>query len=393
MAIENIVIALEKFFYSLYEKQRQEYSELYKVNLSHEGWNKFLQQSVFPSNTKEWISLVIYLIEEKKEEIKRRRQKEKEDIIKSYLCDYIKQWTEMEVKNGDEIIYIRPPYIMNTSREERKNGLVSRHIQLRHNKISRLNKINSKKGDKEFSILKDSLFSSRPNQSLNCDFQSFSGELHGKAHPDTIKNYLNKICSNTNCSPNINFEKHLHEWAIGIDCSGFVVRAIATVMSKLNMSEEEQNNTIKFKEVKVDEKRIVNKIDVMNTNGSGIKRSLIKDFNKDNPQIELLKPGDIFLSNSHVGIIYDVGKDEKGKWFYRTADSSPDNSHKIPIDSFSFENQTKKTINEAERKPLEEKNNGVRIICHRDFNFFKPSVFTYFRPIVFQDFYGNYYKK
>ncbi|MDO5665891.1 MAG: hypothetical protein Q4G63_11635, partial [Bacteroidia bacterium] len=154
--MDNFIINLNKFFSSLYEKKRQEYSEKHQVSMPYSAWNEFLGQCVFPDNMHEWLSAIIFLMSSKSEEISTNNQKEKEGIIRDHLCDYIKLWTEMTVNIEGKDIKFRPPYVMSGTET----------YNLRENR--------------EFNKIKEILKYSRPKNNEPFDFQSLFGEEAGK---------------------------------------------------------------------------------------------------------------------------------------------------------------------------------------------------------------------
>lgn len=65
------------------------------------------------------------------------------------------------------------------------------------------------------------------------DWQDYSGADLGKAHPDTIVNYLTDFYNNLSAKE---MQDNLNNYCIGIDCSGFVTRALAYVMEHMKDS-------------------------------------------------------------------------------------------------------------------------------------------------------------
>ena len=77
------------------------------------------------------------------------------------------------------------------------------------------------------------------------DWQDYSGADLGKAHPDTIVNYLTDFYNNLSAKE---MQDNLNNYCIGIDCSGFVTRALAYVMEHVKDSlKEEENYMVQIK--------------------------------------------------------------------------------------------------------------------------------------------------
>ncbi len=347
----------------------------------------------------EWIKVIIAILFE---DCSQFRGEEK---ISCLLKEYIKQWTEMEVNVGDEIIKVRPPYVMNGDYYKRqKNGYKvwkTYEIEIEDRKkkevlcykigkntayfvtMNEHLKPRSKCNYEEWKKIKEQLKKSRLNiQRIDFDYQSLKGEKVGKAHPETIKRYINEKYTGKKTVKGI--EGHLKNYAIGIDCSGFVSRAIATVMARAKFNQDDlQNKTLVFSKN--------NKIIITNAILGYIQKSTKETINKtvlaagtdyNNEGIKVLKPGDVITKTKgvgyHVAIIYEVGYDKDNEeWYYKTADASPIKSPKRIVDD--------------EKKQADSSTNGVRLIYHTSFKKgdkpFSSSNYKIVRPYAFAQYF------
>lgn len=74
------------------------------------------------------------------------------------------------------------------------------------------------------------------------DYISFS--RYGKGSPEMMQRVASMLLKKYTSSNNSTFKKHLHDLGIGMDCSGYVSRALSFVMEKLRIDKETQLKTL-----------------------------------------------------------------------------------------------------------------------------------------------------
>lgn len=147
---------------------------------------------------------------------------EKSRNIRALVIEYCLQWTEMAIETSKGTNIIRPPYVINKS--------------------SYLTNRNKKENKDEWKkTVLPRLSQCLKSYSENLDYQDFGGSAVGKAHPDTIFNYLSRFCAEMDQET---MQAELVRFCIGIDCSGFVSRALAYVMQHMGWGFKTQFKTI-----------------------------------------------------------------------------------------------------------------------------------------------------
>ncbi len=322
MLIENILECINELgnnqfesidFYSETWKQQVQDELQMCIDFDSPQWQEKIMQKVFVQEHLYWLNIIIATYKAEQERLIAFKER-----IKSNLEEYTKQWTEMEVKinnEDDSSIAIRPPYFMRGSQKSRTKG--------------------------ERDKVEKALESTKKHiEQGEGDFQKLRGETVGKAHPEVIRIYLNKYYEGKKSVSGI--EQHLKNYAIGIDCSGFVSRAIAHVMTQLGISKEIQFETLgkdgEYLKTNATTLNPVNKADsikegriIFSGKSGSIPLFLIKKEKKTynivnkkkvikiketNPYLYVLtrlRPGDIVIKKPekqviHIYIVVSVGK-------------------------------------------------------------------------------------
>ena len=138
--------------------------------------------------------------------------------ISALICEYCLKWSEMTIKkDGAPDKVVRPPYVLREDIKRATDEETTKDME----RVAQSRKSEKTRGE--------------------YDYQYYRGEDIGKAHPDTIVNYLTKHCSSLNAS---DMRKKLEKLFVGADCTGFVSRAIEYVMEQKKWTSLIQFKTI-----------------------------------------------------------------------------------------------------------------------------------------------------
>ena len=140
--------------------------------------------------------------------------------FKEILDTYTKSWEDIsftiqrETPNGtvEEEVHVAPPYVMNTEKYIDKTQ--------RHSKLWR-----------SFVDLLTDLQKEMPGD----DYMDPTGSIYGKGRPEIIKSFLDQVGSKIQGEKDHTIRDALIRYGIGIDCSGFVTRAIGKIMQEYNI--------------------------------------------------------------------------------------------------------------------------------------------------------------
>lgn len=138
--------------------------------------------------------------------------------ISALICEYCLKWSEMTIKkDGKPDKVVRPPYVLREDIKRATDEETTKDME----RVAQSRKSEKTRGE--------------------YDYQYYRGEDIGKAHPDTIVNYLTKHCSSLNAS---DMRKKLEKLFVGADCTGFVTRTLAYVMERMKWNSQIQYKTI-----------------------------------------------------------------------------------------------------------------------------------------------------
>lgn len=271
------------------------------------------------------------------------------DRIEDILEEYTQNWESIPIKvksssnaigilnssvlrtfeQNQTIIRVAPPYVMNVSKYTKNRELEENKKNWR--KIKRIIGLL----EKEYN-----------NRNLREDFDfQYYWETHlGKGTSQLIQSTLEYIVNEeTNMDVKINLNtlkikltsdglrEFLVNFGIGVDCSGFVSRAIATIMTDFKIDEKKQEATLGRMNNEKEPLRL-------KTNASTLrKKGSIKLFAFDNinevGNFNEIQSGDIIMqinpnkeSDFHILIIAKTGKDKEGHDYFTTVESSSEES-------------------------------------------------------------------
>ncbi len=139
--------------------------------------------------------------------------------ISALICEYCLKWSEMTIGTGQDAKVVRPPYVLNSLIKDKRD-------------LEGWN--NSGKSNLRKSVKPES-------ERKEFDYQDYGGSEIGKAHPDTIVNFLTQHCSTLSASA---MQEKLEKFCIGADCTGFVTRTLAYVMERMKWNSQIQYKTI-----------------------------------------------------------------------------------------------------------------------------------------------------
>lgn len=219
----------------------------------------------------------------------------KKNRISQILDEYTREWEIMTIQdpsNPNQCLEVAPPYVMN----------VSNYIKENHRTGALWDKY---KHSLEF----------YENCLPNLDNVDPHGGYVGKARPEVIKAFLDTYAGEL-IGTHKDIRSALKYYGIGVDCSGFVSRAIARVMRILDISPELKLKTLGYYKDK-DEKPE----GPYRSNCTVIEPKGSKDVDPSE-----IKPGDILYNrkdkNHHVRIVLEVVENDADQCQFITAESS-----------------------------------------------------------------------
>lgn len=225
--------------------------------------------------------------------------------ISQILNEYTASWEQIEFIDPvtGELATVVPPYVMNTPK----------YI----NEDNRKNNKNWKRHDKTgyFYTLDE----------LQTEFQETDGvepggSTRGKSRPEVIKGFLEREGKSLMNDGFLDYRKALVDLGIGVDCSGFVSRAIARVMNELNVDPKLRENTLGFsgKAYKSNTTTLCSFREGTNDLSSHTGLKLVAPMD--------VLPGDVLFNKDgnsfHIRIVTDLLAYEGPNCYFQTAEAS-----------------------------------------------------------------------
>ncbi len=231
--------------------------------------------------------------------------------ISEILDKYTRSWeviTITDPNNPNRTIDVVPPYVMAPENDKSDNE----YVHSAHRQGSTW-----KKYVNELTDLQKEL-----DNPGNVDR---SGSIRGKARPEVIKAFLekegknlfNEVYDGKKCT---DLRDSLIYYGIGVDCSGFVSRAIGQVMYEINTSPELKFKTLWYNTDSI--KSYSPSIDrPYRSNCSVLEKDGSVDVAPEN-----IRPGDILYNRSssgfHVRIVLETLENDGNEFYFITAESS-----------------------------------------------------------------------
>ena len=232
--------------------------------------------------------------------------------ISKILYNYTRSWeviTIKDPKDSSKTIDVVPPYVMNVSKDEKENDYI---------------KPKQRTGPfwKEYINTLTRLQNELPNPG-NVDP---SGSSIGKARPEVLKAFLEEkgkslLENKHNGTTFKNLREGLKYYGFGIDCSGFVSRAIGQVMYELNTPLNLRFDTLWYYHTDSIKKYDPKHNYPYRSNCSKLETVGSEDVNPEN-----IKPGDILYNrhnkNFHIRIVLETLQNDGNEYHFITAESS-----------------------------------------------------------------------
>lgn len=233
--------------------------------------------------------------------------------ISKILYAYTRSWeviTIKDPKDSSKTIDVVPPYVMNVSKKEKENKYISpkqRTGKLWDEYINTLTRLQ--------------------NELPNPGNVDPSGSSVGKARPEVLKAFLEEkgkslLENKHNKTTFKNLREGLKYYGFGIDCSGFVSRAIGQVMYELNTPLDLRFDTLWYNTDDITE------FDPKCNLPYRSNCSKIETVGSEDVKPENIKPGDILYNrnkksgNFHIRIVLETLQNDGNNYYFITAESS-----------------------------------------------------------------------
>lgn len=177
---------------------------------------------------------------------------------------------------------------------------------------------------------------------LKCNDDSFKVENQEKGKT-TFKS-LNDEYKKRYPKKEYSFKEFLHDFGLGVDCSGYVSRAIAFVMAKLMVDYEEQKTTLDL-----DSNGLGLRTNTKHLESDGGSSLLLKCSDKSYEEFFVsgnIQPGDIMRNGSHIRIAFSVNKEQRilighqsgseERWGVREDAISNESGYKTYLKGYTF---------------------------------------------------------
>ncbi|MCQ2123186.1 MAG: hypothetical protein MJZ25_03295 [Fibrobacter sp.] len=229
------------------------------------------------------------------------------NTITRILEEYTRSWEVMTIKDPSDpakTIDVVPPYVMN----------VDNYVKPEHRKDRRWE---GSKNEPGYLQTLDKLQKELPNPD-NVDPYDSS---RGKCRPEVLKAFLETDGSKLLAEGRFkDLRAALIHYAVGIDCSGFVSRALGRVMRLLDIPLELRWKTLGYN---------TDKVDHFEPDSNRPYRSnctVIENGGSDFVSPENILPGDILCNrkgkNFHVRVVLETLKNNGDEYYFITAESS-----------------------------------------------------------------------
>ena len=270
--------------------------------------------------------------------------------FKEILDTYTKSWEDIaftirkETPNGtvEEEVHVAPPYVMNTERyidkKQRRGKLWRGFVEL----LTHLQK--EMPGD---------------------DYMDFTGSIYGKGRPEIIKAFLNQAGSQLQGKDDHTVRDALIRYGIGIDCSGFVTRAIGKIMQEYNVPLDIRKETLGT--TKPNSSYLRSNATILRDSGSDRLKNIMD-----------LQPGDIqmYIDGNHFHILIDIVERNANAVRFITAEASSVSDYLCVRRSLWQYQATKELLRYYEKKGEWKKADGWnKDPMKRKYTFARPKAF------------------
>lgn len=175
-----------------------------------------------------------------------------------------------------------------------------------------------------------------------------------------------------------NAQQFMEDYGIGVDCSGFVSRALATIFEKTKIDKNVQMNCLGEASEKGCVRTNMSHFELTDENWEKKKKTSIKFSD--------IKVGDFFLSKTHVKIVNHVERDKDNSIIsYTTMESSPTTSSKNHNNAERLDilNNNLSGLVKFKKQPVKD---GYKTTPHLAEN---ESIYMLFRTQALDDYYNN----